>query len=260
MKHNLKITLILLAFFLLAQFTGLLIVHKFATKELPYGIKPPELEKEVSFLPIFIIILVTTFFAIILAKFRVSFLWKFWFFISVVLCLSIALSAFLQQAIAFFIAIVLAFYKVIKPNLVIHNVTELFIYGGIAAILVNIFNIYSISILLVLISIYDYIAVRKTKHMISLAKFQTRLRIFAGLLIPYGKERAILGGGDIGFPLLFTAVAVRYYGYYAFIIPFFTTFALFLLFLRSEKKKFYPAMPFITIGCFAGYLAMLLLI
>ena len=35
--------------------------------------------------------------------------------------------------------------------------------------------------------------------MIKLAKFQTSLKVFAGLLIPYSKNRAaILGGGDIG--------------------------------------------------------------
>ena len=41
------------------------------------------------------------------------------------------------------------------------------------------------SILLVLISIYDMIAVWKSKHMITLAKFQLDTKSFAGLAMNY---------------------------------------------------------------------------
>jgi len=42
------------------------------------------------------------------------------------------------------------------------------------------------------------------------------------------------------------------------IISIFAAIALFLLFLKSEKGKFYPAMPFISAGCIVGYLITLL--
>jgi len=157
------------------------------------------------------------------------------------------------QLFAFIASIVFAFFKVIKKNIIIHNIGELFIYGGLAAIFVPIFNIKSISIFLVIISVYDYIAVRKTGHMIKLVKFQTKLRLFAGVLIPYGKGVAILGGGDIGLPLLFAGVVMKSYGFNALIISFFAALSLLYLFWVADKKKFYPAMPFITAGCFLGY-------
>ena len=38
----------------------------------------------------------------------------------------------------------------------------------------------------------------------------------------------------------------------ALIIPFFALAGLAVLFWKAEKKKYYPAMPFITVGCFIG--------
>jgi hypothetical protein len=47
--------------------------------------------------------------------------------------------------------------------------------------------------------------------------------------------------------------------YKALIIPVAATIALTILLLMSKKNHFYPAMPFISIGCFVGYgVAMLL--
>lgn len=199
MKHDLKVTILLIIMFLLAQFIGLLILRPYTTAapaQLPYNIERPQFEESTAFIPIFIIIIAATIFALLLAKMEATWVWKIWFFASVIFTLSIAFSTFTNSIIALTIAIVLAIFKVFKRNLIIHNITELFIYGGLAAIFVPILGVVSIAILLLIISIYDYIAVRKTKHMIKLAKFQTKLRIFAGILIPYGKNKeAILGGG-----------------------------------------------------------------
>ena len=105
------------------------------------------------------------------------------------------------------------------------------------------------------------IAVWKTRHMIKLAKFQAKARVFAGLLIPYDKSKnsAILGGGDIGFPLLFAGVAFKTLYFKAFIIPLFASLALIYILVKAEKKKFYPAMPYLTVGCILGYLVALII-
>ncbi|MBR9683757.1 hypothetical protein GOV03_04420, partial [Candidatus Woesearchaeota archaeon] len=64
---------------------------------------------------------------------------------------------------------------------------------------------------------------------------------------------ALLGGGDIGFPLIFTGVILKVFGLWqALIIPIFSGAALLALLLKGNEKKFYPAMPFITIGCLVG--------
>ena len=130
-------------------------------------------------------------------------------------------------------------------------------------------------VLLILISGYDAYAVWKSKHMIEMAKFQTKSGVFAGLLVPYELPKrlkksekkkivhvrtAVLGGGDIGFPLLFSGVVLKSYGFWnAFVISPFVTAALLLLLVYGKKDRFYPAMPFLSAGAIVGFLVMLLI-
>ena len=102
-------------------------------------------------------------------------------------------------------------------------------------------------------------AVWKSKHMIKMAKFQTKMKLFAGLMVPYGKKTAILGGGDLGFPLLFTGVIFKNSGWESLLVVACTTIALGVLLYKSEKNKYYPAMPFISLGCLVGYILTLLI-
>jgi len=71
---------------------------------------------------------------------------------------------------------------------------------------------------------------------------------------------AVLGGGDIGFPLIFTGVILAKMGLWqSLIIPIFSGAALLFLLLKGKEKKFYPAMPFISVGCFLGLLVVWLI-
>ena len=83
------------------------------------------------------------------------------------------------------IAALLAYFKVFRNQIFIHNLTEIFIYGGLEALLVPLFNVLAITISLLLFALYDMYAVWKSKHMIAMAKFQTEQKVFAGLYIPY---------------------------------------------------------------------------
>ncbi len=279
MKHSPKITLILLALFLAAQFMGLAILYKYIDpvlteetgkttfRELPIGERPP-VEEQTSFIPIILTILLGTGLLLLLIKYHLQWVWKGWFLLAVVISLTVAWSAFFWSWLAFVLALLFGVWKIWKPNVLVHTFTELFIYGGLAAIFVPLFNIFSISILLILIALYDAYAVWKSKHMITLAKSQAESKTFAGLAIPYvlpsfrGRTQkskkilvrtAILGGGDIAFPLLFAGVLLKEWGLWqAFVIPFFAALGLGILLWKSEEQKFYPAMPFIGAGCFLG--------
>ena len=315
MKHNLKITFLLVFVFFAAQITGLVITSKYVHTEehinpkthavvkeivsenLPYNLERPDLNESTSFLWILSAILIGTVLLLVLIKFRSMGLWKLWFFLAVFSTMSIAFSAFIQQGIAAILAFALAVLKIYKPNAIVQNVTEVFIYGGLAAIFVPVLSITSVFLLLISISIYDIIAVRHTKHMVKLAKFQAKSNVFAGLFIPYAHGRiaakneegimrasgkssdflgspkrtkegrvAVLGGGDIGFPLLFAGVVMKNLllanqftsGFLkSLIVPVFATLALLYLLVKGEKDRFYPAMPYISAGCFVGYLIVL---
>lgn len=293
MKHTLKITLLLALIFFISQVIGLAITNEYIdhqiTEEtgnvtwqaLPYSMERPAIEESTSYIWIFLAVLIGTFLLYLLIKFRKMNLWKLWFFLAVLLTLSVAFSAFIPESIAFILALIFAIFKVYKPNLIMQNITEIFVYGGLAAIFVPIINIFAAFMILILISVYDIIAVFKTKHMISIAKFQSKTKSFAGLLIPYEKIKkpkkaqaskkvklAVLGGGDLGFPLIFAGVVMKdlmlkniaLIGFLkTLIIPLFVTFALLFLLTKGKEDKFYPAMPFLSIGCFIGYLIILVL-
>lgn len=271
-------TLVMLSIFLIAQFIGIAIVYNYIDpaksaetgktefKDLPIGERPP-LDEKTSFIQVAVAILVGTGLLFLLMRYNLTLVWKLWFLLAATAALIIAGSAFLQKEAAIILGLIFGAWKTFKPNVWVHNFTELFIYGGLAAIFVPLFNLLSVMILLLFISAYDAYAVWKSKHMIALAKSQAKAHIFAGLMIPYklgkavkkpakglkvGKVRtAILGGGDIGFPLIFAGVVLKELGLWqSLIIPFGALLGLAVLLWKGDENKFYPAMPFISAGCF----------
>ena len=289
MKHKPSVTGILVMIFLLSQFFGLFVIDRTIDHEatdatgnvtfvdLPYNIETPDIDESFSWLYITLAILFGTVLVLILVRFRKPRVWKFWYLISVVFVLSLVFAVFMDETLAFLIALVLGVLKVLKPNVYLHNITEVLMYSGIALIFVPIINVFSAVLLLLVISVYDMIAVWKSKHMVKLAEFQRDSKVFAGLSIPYSKSggkrvkrttkgsakmvksnTAVLGGGDMAFPLLFTGALLKYYGGIVYVVPVFSALALLGLFMWSKKGRYYPAMPFISAGCFTGWLVVLL--
>ena len=188
--------------------------------------------------------------------------------------------------ISIIISALLASMKIFKSNVYIHNFTELLIYPGIAAIFVSILTPKSIIALLFLISLYDMWAVWKSGIMQKMAKFQMEeLKIFGGFLIPSTSKKvkaqvekikqkykgkkipasikkkkfkinlAILGGGDIIFPIITAGVFMRAYGIVSALLITAGAFTgLVFLFTITKKGKSYPAMPYISVGIFLGML------
>lgn len=257
-----------------------------------YLIAPPEIENEsYSWIYISFAIFIGTVLILILIKYKLLNIWKIWFTTSVGIALLLAIYpyielilknsniAYLAVIFSILIVVLLTYFKLWKKNFIVHNITEILIYGGIASLFVPIINVFSVILLLLLISLYDAYAVWKSKHMITMANFQTESEVFAGLMIPYEKlpktpvhkktssgaemkikkskkiSAAILGGGDIAFPLLFAGVVLKTTGsfWFAILISLGATVALTGLFLFSKKNHFYPAVPFITLGCLISY-------
>lgn len=308
MKHNVKITAILLAMFLVTQFIGLYVINSdpFNIKKEVNGtivtepnpalswMQPPEVKKESDYKNFLYAILIALVIAVsllfLLTKFKLKFVLRTWFFVVVAIALTISFIAISKNfltptikyalIIALLVSLPLAYIKIYKRNILVHNFTELLIYPGIAAVFVPILNIFTIALLLIIISVYDMWAVWHSKIMQKMAKFQiNKLRIFTGFFVPYLSKRmkqkikkmkktmkkadlkkkkikinvAILGGGDIVFSIIAAGVMLKTLGLFSalFVIAG-ASLGLSYLFFFSEKKKFYPAMPFITIGIFVG--------
>ena len=303
MKHNLTVTLLIVLIFFLSQFIGLYAVNaNTVVTQTPEGVvvehestaigERPDIQGVETFAYILVAVLIGTGLILLLVRFRKFGIWKAMFFFAVWMTCSITLGVFMDYTLALLICIGLAFFKVYRPNIYVHNLTELFIYAGIAVIFVPLLDVLWVTLLLLAISAYDMFAVWRSKHMISLAEFQTKSRAFAGVMLSYnvkaaGKIRkaakgegkalakaakedtkeetknAILGGGDIAFPLIFAGVVMdsmirmsvsKALAFaYALIIPVVVAVALFSLLALAKKDRFYPAMPFLTAGCLIGY-------
>ena len=344
MKHPLNVTLLLIGLFVAAQVIGLSLVsmsiEKVAVVNGATVIEHtttaigerPNISGYVSFLYLLGGVLIGTGLLLLLIRFRKVRLWKFWFFLAVFLSTAVAFGVLLPQLAALAIALILALLKVYRPNPWVHNITELFIYAGIAVLLVPLFDVFWALLLLIAISLYDMIAVWRTKHMVTMARFQSQSDLFAGLMVPKAPDSpsgttplftqttvipqkdvplprkgtppsqqtrllrttaskrsggktgirqlppppapsaasyAILGGGDIAFPMLFAGAVME--GlirsgltrvtalYESLIVVGFAAVALTLLLVFAKKERFYPAMPFLTAGCLLGWLVVLLL-
>jgi presenilin-like A22 family membrane protease len=282
--------------FLATQLIGLAVINAYTTQALPYNMQPPELKTDeeywgmVPMIVLAFIIAIALFF--LLTRIKLNIILRLWFFIVIILAVGITLNSLFSyfsipytSLIAALVALPLAFFKIFKRNFIVHNLTELMIYPGIAAVFVPILNIWTIIILLILISAYDIYAVWHSGFMQKMAKFQiNKLKFFAGFFVPYlgQKERkkiktlrqkykkkgipekelkkkkikvnlAILGGGDVIFPIIAAGVFFKVFGLIsALFITAGATIALFALFTTARKGKFYPAMPFISAGIFIG--------
>ena len=299
MNHKPRVVAIILLMFIITQFIGLGVINYYSNQDnlLPYGMGfTPEMGSSgqgLGIIMIAFVIAITIF--VLLTNVKAEFFIRMWFFFVVIIALGIFFYSLTKNIdiifyeipiIATLIGLLFAFFKVFQRNIVIHNFTELLIYPGIAAVFVPILNRYSVMILLVLISIYDVWAVWHSKIMIKMAKYQiNKVKAFSGFFVPYISKKvglqiqrmknskskmknakirinvAILGGGDVIFPIITAGVFLNAFGtnilqglFYSMFVIFGAAGGLFYLFLRSEKKKYYPAMPFITAGIFLGLL------
>lgn len=325
MKHNIKITILLLSMFVATQFIGLYVVNsnifnrtvqvngvtETVTNPILSSLQPPAIEQQSDFTGYLVSIIIAFVFAILvlflLTKFKVSSILKVWFFLVVAIALFITFNSFFPNYInsvyflvfAVALALTLSFIKIFRRNFIIHNFTELLIYPGIATIFVPILNLWSVLILLLIISAYDIWAVWHSGIMQKMAKYQiNNLKIFSGFFVPYISKKmreklrklkknkkskfknrkvkvniAILGGGDVIFPIITAGVVLNTnitlpFGLHNFVgglLPAIfviagATLGLGLLLSFSEKKKFYPAMPFITAGILFGMILSYLLL
>ena len=298
MKHNLRITTVLLLMFIVTQFIGLYVVDHYAQKDLPLGLETPEIRENKEFNQVFVSIVIAFVIAIsllfLLTHFKAEFLLKLWFFVVVAIALLISLMSFIPSfkyvtLVSLIIVVPLALVKIYGQDYLVHNLTELFIYPGIAAVFVPILNLWTILALLLIISLYDMWAVWRSGFMQKMAKYQmNKLKVFSGFFVPYVSKRmrmklkkmkkselkkkkikahvAILGGGDVIFPIITAGVVLKttIFNMPGALKPFIggifpalfviagATLGLSYLFFFAKKKKFYPAMPFISLGILLG--------
>jgi presenilin-like A22 family membrane protease len=298
MKHTWKVTLIMAGLFLASQMLGLALLYNvlsLSTDELGRPVLAyqetvlgprPEIQGPETLVLMLSSLAFGTVFILLIIRFRRFGIWKSFFFFTAFITIWVSLAVMIDALAALAIAILAAALKVRARSVFIHNLTEPFLYAGMALIIVPLLSVPWSLALLALISVYDYWAVFRSKHMVTIAKGLQKSEVFAGISIPYsesgieksyeetkGKKgmmevrTAGLGGGDIAFPLLFTGTVLQALVlsglpklsafFLTMIIPAVLTVTLVLLLWKASKDKFYPAMPVLSAGCLIGYLLVL---
>jgi presenilin-like A22 family membrane protease len=189
---------------------------------------------------------------------------------------SLLLSLWMLDLLAFLTMGLIVFWRLKNPTVFNHNLCMILGLAGIGGVFALSINPETIVFLLVLFSIYDFIAVYKTKHMQKIAVEMMKHDAVLALIIPieisdFGrslkeketkKRSFVLGGGDIAFPLLLSASLVREGLFFSSLVAIFSLFGLFFSFWIFYKKGFksaMPALPPIALFSIIGYLVGLLL-
>ena len=186
-------------------------------------------------------------------------------------------SSFLSSLAPLILVALITFWWIKKPTILNHNLLMIFSLAGIGANLGLTLKPRAVIFILIALSIYDFIAVYKTKHMVKIAKEMVESGTFFGLISPFNlfdfltstKEVAtkkekflILGGGDVALPLLFSVSMLEFGISKSFLVALFSLFGLianFLVFIKQKERKPIPALPLISLFSIIGYFFVLIL-
>jgi presenilin-like A22 family membrane protease len=183
----------------------------------------------------------------------------------------LALEFTMPSPLALLLMVFFVFYWLIKPSVLIHDLCIILGIAGVGSVLGLSLNPLMVVALLVIFSIYDFIAVYKTKHMVKMAKEMIESKAILALIIPSsfrdfrgslgevkpGGKFLVLGGGDVVFPLLFSASLVSISILDSLIVAIFSLIGLFvgfLFFTKQKERKPIPALPPIAFFSIIGFL------
>jgi len=220
--------------------------------------------------------LLATLFIFLIAKFLKfkkgkAIIFKILFSLSVFLGGSLLVNVWIPDVFALTLMAVLILFWLKKPSVFVQDLLVVLGIAGAGSVLGLSLSPLTVIAFLIIFSIYDWISVYKTKHMIKMAKEMIESKAILGLVIPPdvsnfkssletvqpGGKFLILGGGDIVFPLLFCSSLVREGVLSPLIVAIFSLiglFAGFYFFISQKTRQPIPALPPIAFFSILGYL------
>lgn len=187
----------------------------------------------------------------------------------------ISLGVFVGDLAIFLVLILIALW-LRKPCVFLQDILMILGIAGAGSLLGIRLNPEAVVLLLVLFSVYDYISVYKTKHMVKMAEEMIKEGAILGFVLPQkisdfraplervrpGGSFFVLGGGDIAFPLLLCCSLVTKSLFFSVIVGFFSLIGLFFsffIFSRQKTRQPIPALPPIALFSIIGFLITLLI-
>ena len=235
-------------------------------------ITPPE----ISFWQFIFYFLLATLFILLILRFvkfkkEKGLLFKVLFVLSTSLGGLLFIEAWISEPAPLIIILLLIFWWWRFPKVLNQDILMILGIAGLGSTLGLSLNPEIVAGLLVIFSIYDFIAVYKTKHMVKMAKEMIESKAIIALFIPPnisgfkeglekikpGGKFLILGGGDIAFPLFFCASLVPFGILNSLIVAIFSLIGLFFsfyIFTIQKIRQPIPALPPIALFSIIGFL------
>jgi len=184
---------------------------------------------------------------------------------------ALLLSVWMSDLLALILIGILIFWWLKRPSILIQDLCLILGIAGVGSILGLSLAPQIVVLLLVTFSIYDFIAVYKTKHMVKMAKEMIESKAILALVVPPnilglrasleeikpGGKFLILGGGDIIFPLLLCVSLVPQGILSPLIVAIFSLIGLFTgfyFFISQKVRQPIPALPPIAVFSIIGFL------
>ena len=189
----------------------------------------------------------------------------------------IVFGAFMPDIPAIVLTIACIYFYYRRPKVITQNIAIGLAICGAGVILGLSITVWQVLILLAVLSVYDIIAVWKTKHMIKLFEGLAEKGVIMALIIPSkisniradlrqvksGEEFLLLGTGDIAFPIIFAVSALKYSIWSSIAVILGALLGLSFIhffFIAKKERKPIPALPPIAVGSAIGFFISLLFI
>lgn len=217
-------------------------------------------------------LIATAFFFIFLKFLRGATLFKILFVFLIIAGSKFALSAFFSNTVSSVLTLAVVAVWLVFPYVLTHNFVILMAVSGISASIGLGLTPSTVIILLGVLSLYDVIAVYKTKHMVTMFNRMLEKGVVMSIVIPRGKEAPkktkvrdirpgggfmLLGTGDIAFPLIFAISALQVSLMSSLFIiggSLVGVVAVNQLLVTQQERRAIPALPPIALCSILGYL------
>ncbi|MDP2666387.1 MAG: presenilin family intramembrane aspartyl protease [Candidatus Diapherotrites archaeon] len=195
-------------YFIVVQALGLYVGYSLIQADLEPVIFSPDPDDPVNSVGLLAYILVGTLFILLAIKFLPDRLlyWVFKGIESLALFFTgfIVLQAFIPEEAALLGAVGLIMIRVFLPHILVwRNISSMVATIGAGAVIGISIGVWPVIIFLIALGIYDYIAVFKTKHMVTMAKAVAKKNLSFTIAMPTKDHQFELGTGDFVMPLIF---------------------------------------------------------
>ena len=202
-------------------------------------------------------------------------LFKYFFYLLIIIGSKVVFETFFTLLIANILAIGLLALFIFGRSIVTHNLALVITIAGVGVTLGLSFSFSTILLLLGVFSMYDVLAVYRTSHMVNMFKGMANKGVILAVIIPNslkkvkakandfrpGQGLLILGTGDLAFPLLLAVSALKFSIVSAWFIKSGAILGaglVYILLSTQKSTRAMPALPPIAVCSVLGFVVSLM--